>query len=79
MNSDWRSVIKISEEYEHYWEAFLDIMVPLHTMCDGRLGTINIATHRMESTLPYICLIHSDPYRAKPKARESEKETQSKG
>lgn len=69
---DWWSNIKISREFKKYLEALFAMLEALQNMWDGHLGTINIATLRIELAKPYIRPLQSASFRAVPEVRESE-------
>lgn len=59
-------------------EQFIDMLIKFASMWDEHIEQINIAKRGIELTPGNTQLIHSKPYRAKPKAQDFVKRQRSK-
>lgn len=71
LKSDWEDEVKFNENYDEIQDELCNMLLKFKDMLDSHLDQINAVKNRIKLTMPEVTLIHSVPYQAGLRARES--------
>jgi hypothetical protein len=67
----WKEELYLAHLLPQQRETVFQLLAKHRKMWDGRLGLVNATTHRID-LVPWAMPVHSQPYRAGPRASEAE-------